>query len=269
MTRCIYAMQAVPLPPPHSHHGQQPSQPEHILHLIKTAEKIIICLAIDSNHRSTMAKKRKRSKVAQGTPKASQPWSNEEKATLYGWLDYCVEVLGYGKEDFLSTVCIKLEDQGSSRHDINIIVRKLRRDWQSYGPEEQDHGNEEQKFEEIFERGSLCFTGFSAQEHENIATAKRQFVHESTTTTPAKRLLRDRSSNHLRSVSRTPVQSSHKGTPTLFKRENRSQGSTSLATYDRDQTSWEASIKAPRELKPVIKPDKRPAPQVDNVSFYN
>ena len=61
------------------------------------------------------------------------PWSAEEKATLYGWLDYGVKVLGYSKEDFFSTVGIKLEDSGSTRHDVNKITSKLKRDWFRYG----------------------------------------------------------------------------------------------------------------------------------------
>jgi len=176
-----------------------------------------------------MAKKRKRSHAAQGTPKPSL-WTAQEKATLYGWLDYCAKVVEYDKNDFLSTVSFKLEDEGIQSHDIRRITDKLRRDWNSYGMANTT-------FDDIFKIGAAIFERFSDQQKEDIAIAKERFIRDNMSTTPARRLRRDRASTQMRSMSRTPAQSSQNGTPSLIKRERESKhhGSPALRTYGKDR----------------------------------
>jgi len=208
-----------------------------------------------------MAKKRKRPNVGQGPPpKPSPPWSAEEMATLYGWLDYCVQVLGYNKEDFFSTVTVKLEDQGSTRHDVKLVKAKLKRDHESYGREGTN-------MDDVFRHGGSDLIGFSDQEKKKIATAKQTFIDETITATPARRLRRDRSSNQLRSMSHTPAQSLKKESPGLIKRENRMHGSPSLKTYGKDRKK--DVVRKHREPESVMKQSKLPAHVVRSILSYN
>jgi len=188
------------------------------------------------------------------------PWSAEEKATLYGWLDYGVKVLGYSKEDFFSTVGIKLEDSGSTRHDVNKITSKLKRDWFRYGSTGYD-------FDDIFKDGASDLFGFSIEEKEQISAVKQQFVQESTNTTPARRLRRDRTSNQLRSMSRTPAQFSKNESPSLIKKESRIHGSPALKTYGKYRKR--GRVQAPRDLETAMKQNKKSKHKVYSIPANN
>ena len=126
-----------------------------------------------------MAGKRKRPAVSNNSPK-TQLWSDKECAILYAYLDFGIKKLNYNKNDFLSTVGIRLKDAGSTRSELTKIVAKLKYDWEKFGR----YGTH---FEDLYKDGS-CVITFDKKDIIKIAEAYRNFEAESSTIPTTRRL---------------------------------------------------------------------------------
>lgn len=198
-----------------------------------------------------MAKKRKRSRDAQGTTKSSL-WSAKEKATLYGWLDYCVEAK-YSKADTLRIIAVKLEDVGSVRNDTNKITAKLHRDWNRFGAVGS-------KFDDIFEygHGSSDIQAFTEQELIDIFDAKKKFVEEAEHGPLIRRSRRSQAGSQSRTFSRTPVQTPRNENQVLLQSQKTTLGSPYPAVKRCRNDGGSENVQGSRENGTGLQQKKHP-----------